>query len=103
MWGLSRETKDLCEVATQLQLKKRCKSLRWILEEKIRRVGKCQLRKLKQWALGKSSQKKTIKIGSKIEVGLTERLVNCLQAYTDVFAKLHDNMPRIDPWLLVIS
>lgn len=51
----------------------------------------------KQQALSMTSQKKTVKIWSKIEAGLKEKLVNCLRAYANVFAWSHDDMPGIDP------
>lgn len=43
------------------------------------------------------TEKVVIKIRSKVEAKVKERLVSCLKKYADVFAWSHDDMPGIDP------
>lgn len=50
-------------------------------------------------SIKQEEQRKIAKIGSKIEEGLKEKLVNCLQSYANVFAWSHEDMSGIDPMI----
>lgn len=47
-------------------------------------------------SIKQEKQRKITKIGSKIEEGLKEKLVNCLQSYANVFTWSHEDMSGID-------
>lgn len=40
---------------------------------------------------------KTVKIGSNLNQGLKDELIQCLRSHADVFARSHVDMPGIDP------
>lgn len=40
---------------------------------------------------------KTVKIGSSLNQGLKDELIQCLRSHADVFAWSYEDMPGIDP------
>lgn len=47
--------------------------------------------------LEQGGSERPVKIGSKLKEELKQKLMQCLQSHSDVFARTHNDMPGIDP------